>query len=137
MAHTITVEFTITTEQKAADAQSEVRLDLIRDEVSDSFDRIVGDTIDGIGADGESEYEIAEANIVQVLDRDGADSETNIATVAVEVEVIINRVSGKFAARYELEEAVEECATDILSELVGRGDDDAFIITEAVMEAVR
>jgi hypothetical protein len=129
----------ITTEQKLADAQPESRLELIHDALADRFDRLVGDSIDGIGADAESEYEISDITVVQILDRAPfAIDDATVACVDAEIEVIINRLSGKFAARYELEEAIDECATDIAADLVNQtlGDADAFIITEAEVDVV-
>jgi hypothetical protein len=139
MAHTLTVRMIITTEQKLADAQPESRLELIHDALADRFDRLVGDSIDGIGADAESEYEISDITVVQILDRAPfAIDDATVACVDAEIEVIINRLSGKFAARYELEEAIDECATDIAADLVNQtlGDADAFIITEAEVDVV-
>lgn len=139
MAHTLTVRMIITTEQKLADAQPESRLDLIHETLADRFDRLVGDSIDGIGADAESEYEISDITVVQILDRAPfAIDDASVACVDAEIEVIINRLSGKFAARYELEEAIDECATDIAADLVNQtlGDADAFIITEAEVDVV-
>ncbi|NBW12952.1 MAG: hypothetical protein EBR82_33520 [Caulobacteraceae bacterium] len=139
MAHTLTVRLIITTEQKVADAQPESRLDLIRDAVAERFDQLIGDTIDGIGADGESEYEVSEANIIDVLDRTPfAIDDASVACADVDVEVIINHITGKFAARYELEEAIEECTADIAADLNEQslGDDDAFVITQVETDGV-
>jgi len=139
MAHTLKVRLIITTEQKVADAQSESRLDLIGDALTERFDRLVGDSIDGIGADAESEYEISEITVVQILDRTPyAIDDASVACVDAEMEVIINRLSGKFAARYELEEAIDECATDIAADLINEtlGDSDEFIITEVEVDGV-
>jgi hypothetical protein len=131
VSHTVKVELNITTAQKLDDASPEMRTHLIHEAVSSRVDAWVGETIDGIGSDGESEYEITEANVIQVLDREAFD--------LVEIEVIIERVGGKFAPRYELEEAVSESAEDLVKDLEGEelGDSGAFAITEATVEGVQ
>ena len=137
MSHTVKVELNITTIRKLPEATvgftpfAEMRTELIHEAISSRLDAWVGETIDRIGADGDSEYEITEANVIQVLDREAFD--------IVEIEVIIERVAGKFAPRYELEEAVSESAEDLVKDLDGEelGESGAFAITEATVEGVQ
>ena len=131
MAHTIKVELNITTIQKLDDVSADARIHLIHEAVAARVDSWVGDTIDRIGADSSSEYEITDATVVQVLDRD--------AFAIVELEVIIERVEGKFAPRAELEDGVNELATDLVDDITDEslGESGAFVITEATVEDVR
>jgi hypothetical protein len=131
MAHTIKVELNITTVQKLDDVSADARIHLIHEAVAARVDSWVGDTIDRIGADSSSEYEITDATVVQVLDRD--------AFAIVELEVIIERVEGKFASRAELEDGVNELATDLVDDITDEslGESGAFVITEATVEDVR
>jgi hypothetical protein len=131
MAHTIKVELNITTVQKLDDVSADTRIHLIHEAVAARVDSWVGDTIDRIGADSSSEYEITDATVVQVLDRD--------AFAIVELEVIIERVEGKFAPRAELEDGVNELATDLVDDITDEslGESGAFVITEATVEDVR
>ena len=131
MSHTIKVELNITTVQKLDDVSADARIHLIHEAVAARVDSWVGDTIDRIGADSSSEYEITDANVVQVLDRD--------AFAIVELEVIIERVEGKFASRAELEDGVHELATDLVDDITDEqlGESGAFVITEATVEDVR
>ena len=131
MAHTIKVELNITTVQKLDDVSADARIHLIHEAVAARVDSWVGDTIDRIGADSSSEYEITDATVVQVLDRD--------AFAIVELEVIIERVEGKFASRAELEDGVHELATDLVDDITDEqlGESGAFVITEATVEDVR
>ena len=131
MSHTIKVELNITTVQKLDDVSADARIYLIHEAVAARVDSWVGDTIDRIGADSSSEYEITDANVVQVLDRD--------AFAIVELEVIIERVEGKFASRAELEDGVNELATDLVDDITDEslGESGAFVITEATVEDVR
>ncbi len=131
MSHTVKVELNITTVQKLDDASPEMRTHLIHEAVAARVDAWAGETIDRIGADGDSEYEITEATVVQVLDRDAFD--------IVEIEVVIERVAGKFAPRYELEDALTESAEDLAKDLQGEelGESGAFTITEATVEEVQ
>jgi hypothetical protein len=131
MSHTVKVELNITTVQKLDDASPEMRTHLIHEAAASRVDAWTGETIDRIGADGDSEYEITEATVIHVLDRDAFD--------IVEIEVIIERVEGKFAPRYELEDGVNELAEDLAKELEGEelGESGAFTITEATVEEVR
>jgi hypothetical protein len=131
VSHTVKVELNITTVQKLDDASPEMRTHLIHEVVAARVDPWVGETIDRIGADGESEYEITEVNVIQVLDREAFD--------LVEIEVVIERVAGKFAPRYELEDAVSESSEDLVKDLEGEelGESGAFTITEATVEGVQ
>ena len=131
MSHTIKVELNITTVQKLDDVSADARIHLIHEAVAARVDSWVGDTIDRIGADSSSEYEITDATVVQVLDRD--------AFAIVELEVIIERVEGKFAPRAELEDGVNELATDLVDDITDEslGESGAFVITEATVEDVR
>ena len=131
MAHTIKVELNITTVQKLDDVSADARIHLIHEAVAARVDSWVGDTIDRIGADSSSEYEITDATVAQVLDRD--------AFAIVELEVIIERVEGKFASRAELEDGVHELATDLVDDITDEqlGESGAFVITEATVEDVR
>ena len=131
MAHTIKVELNITTVQKLDDVSADARIHLIHEAVAARVDSWVGDTIDRIGAESSSEYEITDATVVQVLDRD--------AFAIVELEVIIERVEGKFASRAELEDGVHELATDLVDDITDEqlGESGAFVITEATVEDVR
>lgn len=131
MSHTIKVELNITTVQKLDDVSADARIALIHEAVAARVDSWVGDTIDRIGADSSSEYEITDANVVEVLDRE--------SFVIVELEVIVERVEGKFAPRYELEDGVNELATDLVDDITDEslGDSGAFTITEATVEEVR
>jgi hypothetical protein len=131
MAHTIKVELNITTVQKLDDVSADARIHLIHEAVAARVDSWVGDTIDRIGADSSSEYEITDATVVQVLDRD--------AFAIVELEVIIERVEGKFAPRAELEDGVNELATDLVDDITDEplGESGAFVITEATVGDVR
>ncbi len=131
MSHTIKVELNITTTENGHNAGTESRTDLIHEAVAARVDSWVGETIDRIGADSASEYEITDATVVHVLNRE--------SFAIVELEVVIERVEGKFAPRAELEDGVNELATDLVDDITDEslGESGAFVITEATVEDVR
>jgi hypothetical protein len=131
VSHTIKVELNVTTTENGHNDGPESRTDLIHEAVAERVDSWVGETIDRIGADSASEYEITDATVVHVLNRE--------SFAIVELEVIIERVEGKFAPRAELEDGVNDLAADLVEDLIHNplGQSGAFVITEATVEEVR
>jgi hypothetical protein len=73
-----------------------------------------GEAFDGLGADGESEYEVAGYSTAAPFALHGSGR-----TLVFRITADALRVSGKFAAREEVEEALADAARDTFSELVG------------------